>query len=92
MFGVLLGNIVFGVMADRFGRRKMLFIAIAMQTIAGFASAFSPFLTAFLVSRFLLAMASGGIAIVSFVVCMEVSDVLQKFKIIILLLSVPSPS
>lgn len=72
MFGILLGNIIFGVLADRYGRKKILISCIVIQSFGGILSAWSPWYEGFLVCRFLLAIANGGTMIVSFVMCMEV--------------------
>ncbi|XP_017777832.1 PREDICTED: solute carrier family 22 member 13-like [Nicrophorus vespilloides] len=72
MLGVLFGNIIFGVMADRIGRKKTLIASIIMQSACGMLSAWSPWLELFLVLRFLMAVANGGTMVTSFVMCMEV--------------------
>nr|CAD7197330.1 unnamed protein product [Timema douglasi] len=71
MFGVLMGNALFGMAADRFGRKKPLVLAILIQSLAGVASAFVPWFEVFLILRFIDAMATGGTMITSFVLCME---------------------
>ncbi|EFN84558.1 Organic cation transporter protein [Harpegnathos saltator] len=75
MFGVLVGNLIFSMMADRIGRKKPLMIAIALQSITGFASAFAPWYELFLVLRFICALATGGTMLVSFVLLMEIIGV-----------------
>ncbi|KAK3925872.1 Organic cation transporter protein [Frankliniella fusca] len=72
MFGVLVGNIVFGAAADRWGRRTPLLVAIVMQAAVGVITAFAPFLAVFMALRFLVAVATGGTMVVSFVICMEI--------------------
>lgn len=72
MLGVLFGNILFGALADKFGRKPILVACIAAQSICGILAAWSPWLPAFLIFRFLLAVANGGTMITSFVMCMEV--------------------
>lgn len=67
-----LGNIVFGVAADRVGRKKVLMICILFQSLLGIIAAFSPWYWFFVTFRFLLAIANGGTMITSFVMCMEV--------------------
>nr|CAD7443349.1 unnamed protein product [Timema bartmani] len=71
MFGVLMGNALFGMAADRFGRKKPLVLAILLQSLAGVTSAFVPWFEVFLILRFIDAMATGGTMITSFVLCME---------------------
>ncbi|XP_077290795.1 organic cation transporter 1-like [Arctopsyche grandis] len=72
MAGMLFGYILFGILADKYGRRKPLIIAIVIQAIACFLSTFSPWFSVFILARFVVAIASGGIAIISFVLCMEI--------------------
>ncbi|KAG8223524.1 hypothetical protein J437_LFUL002574 [Ladona fulva] len=72
MLGILLGNVLFGVFADRFGRKKPLLLAILLQIITGIGAAFVPWFEAFIVLRFILAFATGGTMMTSFVICMEI--------------------
>ncbi|XP_071562765.1 organic cation transporter protein-like isoform X2 [Temnothorax nylanderi] len=75
MFGVLVGNLIFSMMADRIGRKKPLMIAIALQSVTGFASAFAPWYELFLVLKFICALSTGGTMLVSFVLLMEIVGV-----------------
>ncbi|KAK4883229.1 hypothetical protein RN001_006548 [Aquatica leii] len=72
MFGVLIGIIIFGPAADRYGRRKILMISIILQTICGALSTISPWYSLFLVFRFLLAVVASGVMVTSFVMCVEI--------------------
>ncbi|MGZ5940174.1 MAG: MFS transporter, partial [Rhizomicrobium sp.] len=54
------GAFVFGRLADRFGRRPILMLDVALYSVLGFATAFAPNLTAFLVIRALFGVAMGG--------------------------------
>ncbi|WP_027687364.1 MFS transporter [Rhizobium leguminosarum] len=58
--GMLIGAFVFGRLADRIGRRPVLFIAIILDAICGVASAFAPDLQWLLVARFLTGLGVGG--------------------------------
>ncbi|XP_067209054.1 organic cation transporter protein-like isoform X2 [Linepithema humile] len=75
MFGVLIGNLIFSIMADKIGRKKPLMIAIALQSVTGFMSAFAPWYELFLVLKFICALATGGTMLVSFVLLMEIVGV-----------------
>lgn len=75
MFGVLIGNLVFSIMADRIGRKKPLMIAIGLQSLTGFISAFVPWYEVFLIFKFISAVATGGTMLVSFVLLMEIVGV-----------------
>ena len=58
--GMLIGAAVFGRLADRFGRRRVLLATVAMDAIFGLASAFAPDFATLLVLRFLTGLAVGG--------------------------------
>lgn len=73
MWGIVFGSILFGVLADNYGRKLPLMIALVIQAIASFSASFIPRYWWFLISWLILALASGGIGIISFVMCMEVS-------------------
>ncbi|KAF5300129.1 hypothetical protein FQR65_LT09219 [Abscondita terminalis] len=72
MFGVLLGSIIIGLSADKYGRRKILLTSIILQTLFGFLTAGVPWFGIFTITRFLLGFANGGVMVVSFVLCMEI--------------------
>jgi len=55
-----LGAFIFGRLADRFGRRPLLMVDVALYSVLGFATAFSPNLTVFLIIRALFGVAMGG--------------------------------
>src|SRR3954468_10483109 len=55
-----LGAFVFGLLADRFGRRPILMIDILLFSVLEFASGFAPTLFSLLVLRFLFGIAMGG--------------------------------
>jgi len=55
-----LGAFVFGRLADRFGRRPILMFDVGLYSVLGFATAFAPNLTVFLVLRALFGVAMGG--------------------------------
>ena len=58
--GMFLGAAAFGRLADRFGRRKILLITVAMDAVFGLASAFAPDFTTLLILRFMTGLAVGG--------------------------------
>jgi SHS family lactate transporter-like MFS transporter len=54
------GALLFGMIAERFGRRPTLMLNIVSFSVFGLASAFAPTLTTFLVCRALFGVAMGG--------------------------------
>ncbi|XP_045450003.1 organic cation transporter protein-like [Melitaea cinxia] len=72
MWGVLLGGIVFGVIADKYGRKYPLMIGITIQCLLSFICSVTTSYWCFLIIWCGLAIASGGIGIISFVISMEV--------------------
>lgn len=54
------GAFLFGLMADRFGRRKTLMIDIIAYSVFELASAFAPSLKVFIITRALFGIAMGG--------------------------------
>ncbi|MCB5409555.1 MFS transporter [Pseudogemmobacter faecipullorum] len=58
--GMMVGAALFGRLADKFGRRRILLVTVAMDAVFGIASAFAPDFATLLVLRFLTGMAVGG--------------------------------
>ncbi|HEY2662312.1 MAG TPA: MFS transporter [Caulobacteraceae bacterium] len=54
------GALVFGMLADRFGRKPILMIDILLYSVMEFASAYAPTLTTLLILRTLFGFAMGG--------------------------------
>lgn len=57
--GWLFGNIVFGILSDRFGRRKVLFGSSLMVCCFAFVSSFVPYYWLYAVCRFLIGFGLG---------------------------------
>ena len=55
-----LGALVFGRLADRYGRRPVLMVDVVLYSVLELACAFAPSLSALLVLRFLFGIAMGG--------------------------------
>lgn len=75
MLGVLIGALVFGDIADRVGRVRILMITSICQFGLGVAVAFSGNYYFFVVLRFLLAMVSSGYLVVVFVYVTEFTGI-----------------
>lgn len=84
MLGVFIGNFVFGVLADKFGRKLPLTISCVAQPFLGMGVAFAPEVYSFLVFKFLLNFFVGGTMISSFVLFSEVIGVQWRSPIGIL--------
>ncbi|XP_064214230.1 organic cation transporter protein-like isoform X1 [Tribolium castaneum] len=72
MLGILFGNMLFGYLSDRLGRRSPLICAVFLQVLCGMGAAVSPWFPLFLVLRFIAALATGGTMVMSFVLVMEI--------------------
>ncbi|WP_225784720.1 MFS transporter [Xenophilus sp. Marseille-Q4582] len=58
--GAVLGALLFGRMADRWGRKRLFMITLALYAAATFATAFSPGFAFFAACRFLTGLGIGG--------------------------------
>lgn len=71
MLGVLIGAVIFGDIADRIGRRPVIWFTSTCQFLFGIAVAFTSDYYSFVIVRFLLAMVSSGYLVVIFVYVTE---------------------
>ncbi|CAH0586900.1 unnamed protein product [Chrysodeixis includens] len=72
MWGIVLGGIIFGIWADKRGRQFPLMVGIVIQAVTSYIASVIPWYWLFLCNWFILALASGGIGVISFVISMEV--------------------
>ncbi|XP_055855210.1 organic cation transporter protein-like [Episyrphus balteatus] len=72
MFGILVGNVSFGIWADKHGRRIPFLFSVVLQLVSGVLAAFSPWFWVFVFLRFLCAVATGGNMLTSFCLIMEI--------------------
>ncbi|XP_069064174.1 solute carrier family 22 member 20-like [Pleurodeles waltl] len=71
MAGVLLGAIVFGRLADRFGRRALIILSYLQMSVAGTCAAFLPSFILYCSFRFLTGMAFSGLHLSSISLILE---------------------
>lgn len=64
-FGLAVGQLVYGPVADRYGRRPALFLGFAVYAAGALAAAVSPSLTILVVARFLWGLGAAGPAVVT---------------------------
>ncbi|XP_072231468.1 organic cation/carnitine transporter 2-like [Leuresthes tenuis] len=71
-FGVLTGSFISGQISDRFGRKIVMFVTIALQTIATFVQVFSQSWTAFCAVFFVVGLAQISNYVTAFVLGTEI--------------------
>jgi len=63
--GLGIGQLVYGPLADRFGRKPVFIAGLVLYSVAGFATTFAPSLSALLVGRFFWGFGAAGPRIVA---------------------------
>ncbi|XP_059145642.1 organic cation transporter protein-like [Physella acuta] len=71
MGGVLVGSPVSGILADKYGRKPLIFLSLFINTLAAVATAFCPNFVCFGVLRFFTGISDIGLFICAFVLAME---------------------
>ncbi|XP_070706011.1 organic cation transporter protein [Pempheris klunzingeri] len=71
MFGLLVGAVVFGSLADKYGRRIIILISLAIQAVFGVAAAFAPNFYVYTALRFMVGTSISGVIMNAFVLGTE---------------------
>lgn len=69
--GLLLGNVIFGPLSDKVGRRPVYLTGLLFEVLFGYVTAFAPNYEVFAASRLLVGLMNGGIGLVCFVLAQE---------------------
>ncbi len=85
MLGLLIGSLLFGLLSDKFGRRKALLLAALLSGALSLSMSFLKNYWAYLFLRLLLGISAKGLFMLAFMVCVEVSGVDYKTSLGILI-------
>ncbi|XP_016941857.1 organic cation transporter protein [Drosophila suzukii] len=88
MLGILVGSLVFGMLADRFGRRPAFLLSCFLQLFSGLIVCVSPYFWFYCIFRFLVAVATAGTMTTSFVLLMEIVGP-KKREVVAILYQLP---
>ncbi|KAM9306108.1 solute carrier family 22 member 15-like [Pholidichthys leucotaenia] len=69
--GLLVGNVVFGPLSDKIGRRPVYLMGLFLEVVFGYVTALAPSYELFATSRLLVGLMNGGIGLVCFVLTQE---------------------
>jgi putative MFS transporter len=83
--GMAVGALLFGILADKIGRKKVFIITLLLFTIGSGLTAFSNTLGMFIVLRFFIGMGLGGELPVASTMVSEIAPVEQRGRIVVLL-------
>ena len=82
--GYVVGSLVSGIIADKFGRRPTIIIFAVLLLLSGIAAFFSPCIIVFNIFRWVTATSSISLYIVTYTYCIEISGLRWKNLISIL--------
>ena len=72
MLGILFGSLIFGYLADRYGRRHIIYLSILGMAIGTFVGAATSSYVVYAATRHLVGVVSAGFGLVSYVLATEV--------------------
>lgn len=78
MVGILFGVLIFGVLVDKYGRRKIWYILFIGFVIFGFVSLFVSIYRIYVLFRFLIGFFIGGEILLVFVLVIELIGFLYR--------------
>ncbi|XP_054588411.1 solute carrier family 22 member 6-A isoform X2 [Nothobranchius furzeri] len=78
MFGLLVGAVVFGHLADKYGRRIIILTSLAIQATFGVAAAFAPNFYVYTALRFMVGTSISGVIMNAFVLGTEWTGVKHR--------------
>lgn len=84
---MLVGSFSVGFLADRYGRKKMLLVALAINGIAGWVSVFAPTVRILIASRFFAGIGAVVALLnlfISNILCQELVGHCQRFLLLVL--------
>ncbi|XP_032825760.2 organic cation transporter protein-like isoform X2 [Petromyzon marinus] len=71
MLGLMVGAPVLGTMADKYGRKSVILVSMAIQTAFGLGAAFAPNFVMYALARFMVGVAISGVIMNAFVLATE---------------------
>ncbi|MGE6489455.1 MFS transporter [Paenisporosarcina sp. NPDC076898] len=83
--GMAVGALVFGIFADRVGRKRIFIVTLVLFSVASGLSAFSTSLTIFLIFRFFVGMGLGGELPVASTLVSESVEAKERGRVVVLL-------
>ncbi len=87
LVGALIGSIAFGILADKFGRKKIYGTEAVLMALGAFLSAFSPTFLWLIISRFIIGVGIGGNYPLTAVIMSEYSNKKDRGKLVSLVFS-----
>ena len=81
----MIGSMAFGVISDKFGRRKALILGAVMSGCISVAQSFVKNYWLYFVLRLLLGISAKGLFMIAFMICVEISGVDYKTTLGILI-------